>query len=230
MDLQPPDNTPLNTSDDTIKQPPLSSPTENPTSTINNESNQDFDLNHVNLPVTNPIEDSMLNVSKDVTLDPAMMGNMLVSGDYSRLDKGCFAVYKVVVLLVPITWLILSSLQMHFFGSIQAAYLLIFSVIEFLAIKKRDLRKSAIAVLGFKIYLVAYPCIFIVLSLIYHGIQIEEFLFLLMQMMAFNVFFMFGALQVWSYLAKLQQGEDVETGSTDYVYLSSLCFLCFAMQ
>ncbi len=222
MDLQAPDNRPLNPSDDI---PPPQTSQNNP-QTIKSSENQDHRAKE-----QNPLDDSALNVSKDVTLDPAMIGNMLVSGgaDYSRLDKGCFAIYKIALLLAPTTMLILSILKRDYLNILQYIYLFIFAILEFIAIKERCIRKAAIVVLAFKVYLLIYPCVAIVIALL-NRFEIEVILGLIIQVMGFHVFLMFGALQVWNYLSKMQGLDEPESGSTDYAYLSSLCFLCFAMQ
>jgi len=229
MDLQASDNRPLNSSEDT---PPQIS--QNPAPSSNQTIKSQGDQDHLALSVPkeqNPLDDSLLNVSKDVTLDPAMMGNMLVSGgaDYSQLDKGCFAIYKIALLLAPTTMLVLSILKKNYLHVLQYIYLFIFAILEFIAIKERDLRKAAIVVLAFKIYLFIYPCVAIVVAIL-NRFEIEVILELMIQVMGFHVFLMFGALQVWNYLSKMQGQDEPETGSTDDAYLSSLCFLCFAMQ
>ena len=166
----------------------------------------------------------------DETADIKLEDLIISEEDIAKLDKGCFVFYKVILLIIPPLMLGFSVWKNNVILMIQYVYLLAFCILEFFAIHQKDIRKAVLAIIGFKMYILLFTFVHIIV-LFMENKGATYFLEWLLQLMGFYIIIFYGAAQVMNTLTKAIEGLDPdETGATDTLWLSTLCFFCYAMN
>jgi len=173
--------------------------------------------NHIKQPL-------LVDQTEDIQIEDLIM----TEEDITKLDQGCFAFYKVLLILAPTIMVGLSIWSSDNLMLFQYTYLLCFCILEYIAIKNKSIKQAGIAVVGFKIYILLFTIVHIIV-LFMHGGDITDFLDWIIHLMGFYIIIFFGAAQVMNKLTKAFEGIDEDVvGAADAVWLSSICFFCYA--